>query len=300
MPQPTLQSDLRRNPVMKETGYDRTSSGMMAAAALLAGVTLLLVAVWFTNRRPPPPEPTPFEIIEMPGGFEDGDPNASPDLESPAEEIPDPSIAETSEEQPQMTELLETIVDLSEQTTDQVEMVIQADAEASSGKVGSSTGNGKRPLGTGGLGKGGFSREQRWVVKFDEGSIEEYARQLDFFKIEVGALFPDGRLVFLSNVSRPNPTVREVKTGAGENRLYMTWRGGNRKDADVSLFGKAKLNASNATLMHFYAPETENLLAQIEVAYRNRKSTEIRRTYFNVRPEGTGYRFVVTSQSYLR
>jgi len=51
--------------------------------------------------------------------------------------------------------------------------------------------------------------------------------------------------------------------------------------------------------MHFYDPETEQLLARTEVAYRNRKSSEIRSTYFAVRKDGSGYKFVVTSQSYL-
>jgi hypothetical protein len=53
-------------------------------------------------------------------------------------------------------------------------------------------------------------------------------------------------------------------------------------------------------LMHFYSPETEQLLAQTEVNYRGRKTTEIRRTYFSVRKDGAGFKFVVTSQSYLR
>lgn len=81
----------------------------------------------------------------------------------------------------------------------------------------------------------------------------------------------------------------------------MTWRGGTRQQADVAFFRKADvLNVENARLMHFYAPETELQLARTEIAYRNRMPSEIRSTYFTVRKDGLGFKFVVISQSYLR
>jgi len=294
-------AESRPKPVMKTTQYDKTSAGMLAIVAGLIGFTVLLIAVWFTNRLPSAPEPVPIEIVEMPGGYEDGSPDEQLELESPEEEIPDPAIAETTTDESQIKEMLETIVELSDSASQQVEKVIEADASANSGKVGSASGSGKRPLGMGGSGKGGFPREQRWMIKFDDGDLDTYARQLDFFGIELGALFPDGRLVFISDLSKSTPKKRVVQTGEGEDRLYMTWRGGSRKQADAALFKKAGVqNAQNAMLMHFYPPETEQLLARTEVEYRNRKSAEIRRTYFSVRKDGPGYRFVVTSQSYLR
>lgn len=287
-------------PVMGTTQYDKASAGMIAAVAGLLGLTALLVAVWFTNLIPAPPEPVPIEIVEMPGGYEDGEPDEQLELESPEEEVPDPAIAETTDDQSQIEEMLETIVELSDSASQQVE-TIQSESSQNSGKVGSASGSGKRPLGMGGGGKGGFPREQRWMIKFDDGDIDTYAKQLDFFKIELGALFQDGRLVFIKDMSKPAPTKREVKTGSGEERLYMTWRGGTRKQADAALFQKAGIpGTQNAMLMHFYDPETEQLLARTEIAYRNRKSAEIRRTYFNVRKDGPGFTFVVTSQSYLR
>lgn len=152
----------------------------------------------------------------------------------------------------------------------------------------------------GGGGKGGFPAEQRWFIKFDDGDIETYAKQLDEFNIELGAFFQsEGRIVFITKMSQAKPATREVRTG-GDKRLYMTWRGGNRKQADLKLFAKAGINAQNANLMHFYPRETEQLLTNVEFNYRKRKPTEIRRTYFNVRKDGAGFKFVVTSQSYLR
>ena len=51
--------------------------------------------------------------------------------------------------------------------------------------------------------RGGLPREQRWFIKFgDEESVDKYAEQLDFFGIELGALFPDrGELIYLSKMS---------------------------------------------------------------------------------------------------
>ena len=168
-------------PVMRTTQYDKASAGMIAAVAGLLGLTALLVAVWFTNRLPAPPEPVPIEIVEMPGGFEDGEPDESLELESPEEEVPDPAIAETTDEQSQIEEMLETIVELSDSASQEVD-TIESESSKNTGQVGSASGTGKRPLGMGGGGKGGFPREQRWRIKFDDGDLETYAKQLDFFK----------------------------------------------------------------------------------------------------------------------
>ena len=78
---PTLEA--RPQPVMGTTQYYKASAGMIAAVAGLIGLTALLIAVWFTNRLPAPPEPVPFEIVEMPGGYEDGSPDETMELESP-------------------------------------------------------------------------------------------------------------------------------------------------------------------------------------------------------------------------
>ncbi len=291
----------RAAPVMTVTRYDKHSAVMLCAVAGLIGLTVLLVAVWFTNRLPPEPEPVPIEIVEMQGGFEDGEPDEQMDLESPDEEIPDPSIAETNDDVSQIEEMLETIVELSDNASQQVEVVITGDASASTGKKGSSKGTGKKPLGIGGV-RGGVPSEQRWFVKFDDGSLDVYAKQLDFFKIEVGAFFPPPtkKIIYLSNLTNDKPTVREVSSGA-DNRLHMTHQGGGRQKADKALFAKAGVNVDGAAmLLHFYPKPAEQALIGSETGYRNKKASEIRRSYFKVTSDGGGYKFTVTSQSYIR
>ena len=167
------------------------------------------------------------------------------------------------------------------------------------GKAGSAKGTGRRALGFGN-GTGGMPREQRWFVKFGErAALDEYARQLEYFGIELGALLPDGRLAYLTKLTETVPDVRYEKTGAAESRLYMTWQGGERRTADVQLFAKAKIEVQPETVIfHFYPKKTENVLAQLEVAYRNRPVSQIRRTYFAVEPEARAYKFTVFRQIY--
>lgn len=143
-------------------------------------------------------------------------------------------------------------------------------------------GTGRPPIGFG-KGKGGFPREMRWFVKFVErGTLDEYAQQLEFFGVELGALMPDGKLVLVSKLTAGKPTAhRDQRTGRKAAVLHL--EGGTRKGLDLQLFQKAGVDASNALIMHFYPPETENQLAVLELEYKKKKANEIKKTYFAVR-----------------
>src|SRR5262249_15740338 len=169
------------------------------------------------------------------------------------------------------------------------------------GNPGSARGTGNKPVLGSGTGLGGFPREQRWFIRFadQEESVDEYAKQLDFFGIEFGAII-GGKLVYISNFTAPRPAQRTESSGAGEKRLYMTWQGGGRKQADLQLFRKAGIDVGNGVIFHFYPKETEDRLAQLERAYRNRVANDIRRTYFSVERTQRGYQFTVSHQNYLK
>jgi hypothetical protein len=283
-------------PVMRVTLYDSVSSW---AISLFVGVLLTclaVVTVWITTRPPKRPDAVPVEIVEMPGGFEDGSPDETLRVDSPEPESRDAIPAESVADQVEIAEAIEAVVEMSEAATQQVQQQFDSGIQ-NSGKVGSAKGTGRRALGFG-PGTGGIPREQRWFVKFGErASLEEYAKQLDFFKIELGALLPDGRLAYLTNVSNPIPQVRYVKTGSDEARLYMTWQGGDRRAADAQLFAKANVVVRGDTIIfHFYPKPMENTLAKLELEFRNRTVKQIRRTYFAVEPDGGGYKFSVFRQ----
>ncbi|QDT97208.1 hypothetical protein [Gimesia aquarii] len=284
---------------MRVTQYDQVSSSLIAVVLALIIAVFWLSIVWFTNRLPQTENDVALEMIDLAGGAEDGSPDDSLLVESPEDPIDDPSQIDTPEEENQVEEMLDSVVELSDKATQQVQQQMQTDL-TNSGKVGSAAGTGKRALGFG-PGKKGLPREQRWFIKFsDRGSLRDYAKQLDFFKIELGALLKNGKMIYLSKVSSDKPVSRTVSSGANEKRLYMTWQGGERRTSDLSLFKKAGFDVTGAILFHFYPKQTENMLLSQEKRYRNKKFDEIRRTYFTVRGDRTGYNFEVTRQTYFR
>jgi hypothetical protein len=299
MVQATSQNDHRKTPVMRVTQYDQVSSSLIAVVLALIIAVLWLSIVWVTNRLPQTENEVALEMIDLAGGAEDGAPDESLMVESPEDPIDDPSQIDTSDEENQVEEMLDSVVELSDKATQQVQQQTQTDL-SNSGKVGSVAGTGKRALGFG-PGKRGLPREQRWFIKFsDRGSLIDYARQIDYFKIELGALLRSGQMIYLSKVSSDNPVIRTASSGANEKRLYMTWQGGQRKSSDLSLFKKAGHDVAGAILFHFYPKETENQLLTTEKKYRNKKFDEIRRTYFTVRGNRAGYNFEVTRQTYFQ
>ncbi|MEZ6125895.1 MAG: hypothetical protein R3C49_22435 [Planctomycetaceae bacterium] len=283
-----------RVPVMSETKFDVATSAQIAAALALAGFALLLIAIWLSNLLP---EVTSLPVIMTAGegGFEDGSPDETLNVESIEDPTDDPSLS-NDQDMTQLEEITDQVMTLSETASALTEPNAYSDA-AAGGNPGSAEGTGGRPLGTGGGGPGGTKREQRWLVEFaDKGDLKSYARQLDFFKIELGCAFRDGRIFYLSSMST-SPNLREARMSSQDQRLFMNWQGGDRVQADQELFVKAGLpNPQEGTVLHFYAPETEQKMAQIELAYANKPVEQIRRTYFQVRRAGSGYEFFVANQ----
>src|SRR5207244_1775005 len=119
--------------------------------------------------------------------------------------------------------------------------------------AGGATATGKRSskLGTGGPaygfgpGDGGIPPEQRWSVNYPAGqSPEAYARQLDFFNVELAV--PVGNtLVYGAHFSSPTPTRRVGLPSADMERLYFLERGQNRKPAQVALLRKAGIDVGD-------------------------------------------------------
>ncbi len=285
-------------PEMRVTQYDRVSSGMVAIVVGLVVALFVLVSAWLMNRIDDVESLVPVEMIEFPGGVEDGAIDETLLVESPEDPVPDAAPEETDEEM-EVEEVFESVTELADVSAEQVLKQYESDA-VSSGTTGSREGTGRRALGLDG-GQGGLPAEQRWFIQFaDQSDIQEYASQLDFFGIELGTILPSGKLVYLSDLSRAKPKIRETTSGKNEKRMYMTWQGGKLKLADRTLFKKANIDVSTTRVLHFYPRKTEALLASLERDYANRKISEIRRTYFVVEKNRSGYRFRVTRQSYLR
>ena len=293
-------------PVLKTTLYDRASSWSLVLFAAIGLVCVGVVSKWISDQLPPPPVGVTMELVELPGGYEDGTPGETLRVDSPLPEVRDAAPVEEVSDRVEIAEALSTVAEAAESgvgmavASDQTQPQFDTGID-NKGRPGSAKGTGRKGLGVGG-GTGGFPREQRWFVRFgDKAGLDEYAKQLGFFGVELGALLPDSRLAYMSKLSQPVPDVRYVKTGKDEQRLYMTWQGGDRRGADVDLFKRANVDVGpDTTIFHFYSKATESKLAQLERDYKNKPVGVIRRTYFVVEVVAGGYQFAVTRQTYFQ
>ena len=137
-----------------------------------------------------------------------------------------------------------------------------------------------------------------WEILFeDDLSTEEYARQIDYFQIEIGAVAKNGTVEYIGPVSGRKP---ERRSGLLESdpRVRIGWRKGTLPTADRKLLGKAGISTKDKDLMHFLPDELQQDLAELEHDYAGRKPEDIRRTRFRLRPktDGEGYEIVVSEQ----
>jgi hypothetical protein len=297
-------------PIIRVTSYDRVWSTLVALIAVLLAAVWFLFLVWGSFRPHVAKHEQPIELLEeTSGGIEGGSPTDSLKLEGTGPERADATPGQAiSDERPEVEEVLKNVSlessssdsagSVTSGSSDQLELDV---APVASFKGGKSFGTGTKPALGGGPGsKGGWPRQQRWYVHFaDQGSLDQYARQLDSFGIELGALLDDHTMAYLSALSSQKPVVRREASGEGEKRLFFTWQGGKRRQADVELFTNAGVPIGPDTIIfHFYPPETENLLAVKERDFRNRPVRQIRRTFFAVVPSDNGFSFEVTRQVY--
>jgi hypothetical protein len=281
------------------TRYEEVSSFLFAIIGGLVGAVVLLACLWYSTRVAKPREPVAVELFEDSGGVEDGSPDETLRVDSPDPPSQDAAVGEVGSDEPELQESLDQVVALADDAVVEVQRPLDMGLR-NTGKPGSAEGTGRRALGSGPGSGGGFSREQRWLVRFaDQSNLDEYTRQLDYFGIEFGAVV-DGKMIYLSKLANARPAMRTSTSGANEKRLYMTWQGGGRKQADLQIFRKAGVDVGTGAMFHFYPKEVENKLAVLELAYRNRKAREIRRTYFAVNRVDKGYDFTVVHQTYLK
>jgi hypothetical protein len=298
-------------PVIRVTRYDQVWSTLVALVAVLLAAVWFLYLVWGSFHPVPIKHDQIVELIpdETSGGIEGGSPTDSLKLEGTGPERADATPGESSPDQrPEVEEVLKDVSlesasseaagTVASGSSDQMQLDV---APVASFKGGKSLGTGTRPALGGGPGsRGGWPRQQRWYVQFaEQGSLDQYAQQLDFFGIELGALLDDHTMAYASQLGTPKPVVRRAASGEGEKRLFFTWQGGKRRQADVELFTRSGVSIGPDTIIfHFYPPETENMLAVKERDYRNRPVRQIRRTFFAVVPANNGYDFEVTRQVY--
>jgi hypothetical protein len=161
------------------------------------------------------------------------------------------------------------------------------------------TGRGdSRPPGPEGEGQNVIPPWERWEIRYSSTDFAVYARQLDHFGIELGALGGSKLVDYAYNLSRNPPATRQGAT-KDEKRVYMTWRTGKLREYDEALLARASIRTSGRILMQFIPDDVNQQLHALEFATaEGHPPEEWLRTIFGVRSAGSGYEYYVIERSY--
>lgn len=292
-------STAKRGPVYKtyalnaprRSAYERVASLLLSLLILFGAMVAILLVVLLTNRVFVPQVAVPVKLEQVGTGDGDGpagggsgtDPNPPPpdevmNLEPPAES---PLNAVSNVIASQETMLADPMWD-------------------DRPRVGYGHGVG-RGVGDG-IGDGvGGGRTQNWEVRFPPGNtLNAYGRILDYFGIELAVMQPGGKVLYAFNFSAGKPQTR-VGSADAEKRYYLTWRRGRDQlaEADRELLKLAGAPVEGKLILKFLPPKVEAQLAALEKQKADQRGEKkIRKTVFDVRPQGSGYTFVISDQAY--
>ena len=271
---------------LRVNAYDRVSSLLVALLVIIGFTVAGLVIVYVARRMVPEVRAVPFQPVSAAGRPADAAMGLKRDLEPPGiEEIPD--LIEP--------QLQDTLSALSTAVAAKTAILSDEDIDSET-DVGHGSGLGdNRRAGTG---EGSGPEEPRREIRFEPQSLQQYARWLDFFGIELGVLGHDNKVYYAYNLSREKPNVR-VGDPAEDQRLYMNPVDTQFAAMDRQLAEKAGVADKGEIILQFFPPETQAILFGLEQQRAGeRKPEQIRRTVFRVTAVGDRFEFSVEEQSY--
>jgi hypothetical protein len=272
---------------LRTTRYDKVSSMLLALLILIGSMVMIMLIAWLSSHFFVPQTAVPVELADFEG--DDGPPGGGQTPEPPNPE----EIQEMEIEEPVVEEVLQDVAAVVKQIPKLDDPLIAHKKTTGMG-FGHGEGRGRGD----GKGDGSGGRGRRWEVHFNKGAtLDVYAKQLDFFKIELAVLLPDGRVAYAYNLSKRKPDVRYEQADK-ESRYYLTWRKGTLEEADKQLLLKAGIPVGDYIILKFLPPKLEAELQAMEKNYAGVDPKNIRRTRFGVRSEGNGYAFYIVEQTY--
>lgn len=280
-----------RQRITSQKNTYETAAGWLLSSLILIGVILFcLFVIWLTNQTQ---SIAASRAIMPPGGEPAGSDDQGLDLDMP---LADQVGQETDVDMDQNLEaftMLENVLGTHAHQLDR----LPTSEEPPGARVGGSTGIGDAAAPGDGPGPGGvIAREDRWVVLYDQTSLDQYARQLDHFRIELGVL-GKGQLLFISDLAKSQSAVRHHSEDVAENRLHFNWAAGSLRKFDQELCRKAGISPEGRIIVHLYSAELEQTLADLERGFRGQEAEDIRRTRFAVRAQAAGgFEYYVVDQ----
>jgi len=281
-------SETRRKYQLTVNSYDRTAT-LLIALLVLVGLTVLgLAIVFFANRQFPTIEPIPVVPVEA----------TSPNANQGLAQEPDPPGVEDAPElsEPRLQDTLDALTEaVSTKEVLLSDEMIDAENEAGRGK-----GKGDARM----AGPGGdevverVPRWERWKIRFEPKSEGEFARWLDYHKIELGVLGRDNQVHYAYDLSGTFKTKEGEPTK--ETRGYTSAADGPMPEITNRLARKADVARFGSVVLMFYPFEVESILWTIEKKYSgDRDVNDIRETVFTVIPSRNQFEFQVIDQKYF-
>jgi len=287
-------SRARQSAELEVSRYDQVAGLLLAVLVVLGAVTLMMFVLWLSSRMFLLQPPVAVEVLEDVGGGGSGE-----NLAGSPQELQEPSPEEVQQvEEPSVTDSISALAAI---VSSEVQTLETLEGASSTGQgEGQGQGDG-RDVGPGGPGTSdGIPAWERWEIQMSADTLPEYARRLDFFKVELGVAGGGKPNVdYISALASPKPKIR---TGApkDERRLRFLHRSGQLRDADRALAAKAGVNTAGRVVFQFYDQQTYNTLLRLENAKMGkRRIKEVKRTVFGVRAVGQRYEFYVISQEYI-
>ena len=282
---------------MRTNKVDQTSSFLLSLALLIGLAVLLLGLLFFMRSMSGSAKGLTLQQERVEGrglnaeGLErDFDPPGAEEVE----QLNEPAIEQSLQ---MVTDAISTI----SATLESIESSMDAN-NAGTGKGDS------RQAGAEGEGDKIVPRSERWELKFTARDRRNYALQLEFFKMDIGAVGGGVATVDYVTSVASAPSKKSGTSKEFKGRLYfMSTTQNVLEQYERQILQSAGIPNTNRQILKFISKDAEEKLAQAEaIYYTEKRSKELRiadiaKTVFECRQikKGSGYEFIVIDQRYL-
>lgn len=271
--------------------YDRYSSVLIALLVIVGALVSGLVFLWYmTHFKFRSDIAIKFKPVEFASRPADAAMGVARDLEPPGVEDA-PELTE-----PKLQDTLSALSALSTTSALLSDEAIDSDTEAGKGSgLGDS-----RKAGDGGEGMEG--EEPTRQIRYEPGSVAEYAQWYDFYKLELGVLDQKNNLIYYAkNLSTAAPVVRSAPPSE-EKRLYtINPVGSPLNTLDRRLADKAGIGNRGTYTVTFWPNEAARVLLEQELKLATSKKkqlNEVQRSVYRVTRAGSSFQIALEDQVY--
>jgi hypothetical protein len=282
------------------SAFDRAASMVITSLVTVGATVACLALVFFANKFTS--TPTPIAIVPVEATSPTGNGGFGTDPEPPG--VPDaPELSE-----PQLGETLDALMSVDVLSAVSTSDAVIADQSIQAAGQAAGRGNGLGDARTPGPGNDGViervPRWQRWKIRFEPQSKDDFEAWLDQYKIRVGVLGRDNLVHVAWNFAGGAPTV-EAKPPLEYGKYGQTIPADGPMPAlTTQLAREAGILQFGRIALLFYPFEAEAVLYTLEKAKQEavqgkHDPNKIRETVFTVIRQGNGYQFAVIDQKYF-